>query len=651
MLASKCNDYWSTPILRNHALFLYALAATVALGGCGEKRALDDRLWPDEWTRYQCGDTWVSGIALKGEREIAGHRGDHLRMVLLGLGEESAQVSLDGGGLKLRWTVRPGERLAVDEELPEKGNVRLRGGGGVVLGEPRQIELRKEPKTVVLVLVDTLRDDFVSQRHTPRILKALGEGRRFVDTTANAPWTIPSVASIMTSRPVLEITAPDGALIGIPQGLVTLPGAFFDAGFSTAGLVANPTVHEANGFGMGFTELAVPDPRAGDDPWDVRDLVIRGRSWLQERTGEDRFLYIHLMEPHEPFRDHRGDRPEPPSMRVLAHRERAATGEEEVLIRRLYAGEVRRLDRYLAPFLEDLPEGSTAVLVSDHGELLGEHQSWGHGLTLFQEVLKVPLILESPGVEPGIEERPVQLLDLGPTLLELAGVPVPKEMKGRSLFQGGSAEPITAATFSAGPLRWACRIGSKKVTLRTFPQPGLAPEGQTRVLETHPQAAGAYQVDLVSDPWERKPGSLDRDTLLDAASVFAATVGGLIPGQQILAVGLEGPLKVNVEGRETLEVRQVIAFGATAGEEEDLAVRLAWETAFPFALVVLSELVPPPGLRVTPEGISMFRSGSEPMPPAIRQSGLYLWETRRTPLEQGGQDETIRRLRALGYLE
>ena len=377
-------------ILRRSPLLCLALGALAAVSACRGPESSHGRLWPAEWTRHRSGDTWVSGIVLGGEREIVGRRGQHLRMVLLGTGEESARVSLDGGGLELRWTVAPGERLAVDEEFPLSGRLRLRGGEGVVACEPRLAELGKAPVTAVLVLVDTLRDDFVSPHHTPRILKALGEGRRFMDTTANAPWTIPSVASLMTSRPVLEISARDGALIGIPKGLPTVPLAFFDAGFSTAALVANPTVHEANGFGVGFSELAVPDPRAGGDPWDVRDLVARGRSWLQERTGEDRFLYLHLMEPHEPFRDHRGDRPEPPGMRVLAHRERAATPEEEALIRRLYRGEVRHLDRYLGPFLEDLPGNSTVVLVSDHGELLGEHESWGHGLTLFQEVLKVP---------------------------------------------------------------------------------------------------------------------------------------------------------------------------------------------------------------------------------------------------------------------
>ena len=145
-------------------------------------------------------------------------------------------------------------------------------------------DLRDSPtasrRLVVLVVVDTLRDDFVDRASMPRTLAALSGARRFTDTRANSSWTLPSLASAFTSRPVLELTSSDGSLIGIPPTETTLAERLHDAGFATAAFVANATLRNGNGFAQGFdrfeTTGAVADP-----PPDAQVILAAARSWIR----------------------------------------------------------------------------------------------------------------------------------------------------------------------------------------------------------------------------------------------------------------------------------------------------------------------------------------------------------------------------------
>jgi hypothetical protein len=289
-----------------------------------------------------------------------------------------------------------------------------------------------------------------------------------------------------------------------------------------------------------------------------------------------------------------------------------------------------------------------AVFTSDHGESFGEHDGcWGHGLTLYREALRVPLLLRGPGVAAGVEERPVQLLDLIPTLLDLAGAPAPPDMAGRSLLKGGSNVPNVAVTFSAGPLRWRWREGPRVVTLHTRPQPGLAPESVVKMKEARPLPSGAFRYDLDRDPGEETPEPLDDPLSLAAAQVFATSVGRMAPGLQVLTAASRGPAVVAFRTPGTLKVSQVFSVAATNVTSAGGKVEVRWDQAFPFALAAFagsSQEMP-----AHAEGsVWSWLDGSKPV--RIERSGTFLWWDGRAALIQRGHDETVARLKSLGYI-
>ncbi|HSL81458.1 MAG TPA: sulfatase-like hydrolase/transferase, partial [Thermoanaerobaculia bacterium] len=367
---------------------------------------------------------------------------------------------------------------------------------------------------------------------------------------------------------------------------------------------------------------------------------------------------LHFLDPHEPFRDHGRGLPAHPSMTPLGLRERAATTEERELIRTLYRGEVRHLDRGLAPLLAELPADATVAFLSDHGEALGEHGVWGHALTLYQEVVAVPLLLRGPGFEAGSVDEPVQLLDLAPTLLQAAGATPAEGMAGRSLLPphhpGRGRQPIRTATYSAGPLRWAWRDRARKVVIRTVPQ-GEGVPGTRNSREAAPLPPGAFVHPLPGE--EGRPAPLAPDLALRVAGLFARSAGTLVPGVTILVAGVRGPAEVSFEASGELAPMQV--WGTSPVEVERRGSRWTIRTAeaHPLAGVAFQA---PAEVEIVPLAGTLPWAGGPPgrplpgrpasRPPSVDAPGVYLWWNDERRLEISGQEETERRLRALGYL-
>jgi hypothetical protein len=394
--------------------------------------------------------------------------------------------------------------------------------------------------------------------------------------------------------------------------------------------------------------------RLPDGGW----VVDRARRWLDAHAGEDAFLYLHLMDPHEPYRDHSGGGAEAPPLRPLSRRERVPGPGEVELLRDLYAGEVRHTDRVLEPFLAELPPGAAVVFTADHGEALGEHGAWAHGLNLYREALDVPLMIRAPGVAPGVAAAPAQLLDLGPTVLDLAGVDPDPGMAGRSLLAGGSSAALVSVTFSAGPLRWSWRDGNRKVVLRTAVQPELGATARRQSHESRPLATGAVVFDLATDPGENRPAVVPAELVPDVRAAFAAGVGRLVPGLQLLVAGGDGPVEMALGIDGEPEVVQAWSTGPVdvAWTTGEVAIRCA--NASPLcAVAIAGDSVP---ARVTPlPGDVQWRGVivGEPAdprqltPPEQPGPGASLWWNPDRPLVVGGYDETVERLRALGYID
>ena len=403
------------------------------------------------------------------------------------------------------------------------------------------------PPNVVVVLVDTLRPDYLGcYGHpgglTPFIDGLAGRGVLYANAYAPSTWTLPSVASLFTSRwpsqhGVVKLFS------ALPSTERTLAQILRERGFATAGFLATRTLPPASGFGQGFEvwQKAGDSGRLKDGG---REVNARTFAWLDGRPRDDRrpvFLYLHYMEPHFPY-DPLPDRLEAALApygftseqraewerrlgTFLTHALEEGSGRPDDMgvVRDFYLAEVASFDVVMRELIEGLtargvlPHG-VVVLTADHGEEFYEHGNVGHGLNLFNETLRVPLLLHVPGRTPGVVEGTVSLLDIAPTVLDLVGGPAEPRFEGVSLVRpasGGSAYAELPST-PAGK----------------EPVQDLAVVHGTRKLATTPAGREEFY-DLARDPGEREPNGLDataRTALRQTLDVFRGQAGRDVSG-------------------------------------------------------------------------------------------------------------------------
>jgi hypothetical protein len=292
---------------------------------------------------------------------------------------------------------------------------------------------------VILISLDTLRADYVSgfgapEELTPALARLGREGQRFVATTSESTWTLPSHVSLLTSR-LHEFPPEEGEIVGLAQALS-------DQGFVTVGLTGGGYVGAAFGFQLGFDHYAEYLPLQGEET-DI-DLLPRvlddGRVWLDRFADVPLFLFLHTYAVHEPTS---GEMAWLREVDFPAEFDLTPAGLDDV--RAHYDQLVRRTDHILEPFFEDLRQLAktrpvTVVIVSDHGEAFGEHDNFRHGnggrlVTLHDEVTRVPMIVWGPGhiAAAKVFDRPTMLSDIAPSILSTLGLRVPASMLGDDL--------------------------------------------------------------------------------------------------------------------------------------------------------------------------------------------------------------------------
>ena len=348
---------------------------------------------------------------------------------------------------------------------------------------------RRQPD-VLFLLIDTLRADRLGcygyERPTSPVIDSLAEGGAVLTrTSAQAPWTLPSMSSMITSR---YFTAHRD----FPEDEApTVAESFQAGGYRTIGVVGNTLLEPQHGFGRGFDDYVV----AADNDRSFPQLLSLLRDPLEEATGgEERqplFLYFHAFDPHAPYEAHPkyddvlpldgAPAIEPPGWQqemLTTYGPAAPDGDPEWALalkdldrkRSLYDQEVRFTDEHVGVLLQMLEERGVGddllvVIVSDHGEGLWEHLSLapkerllsfspehlffgGHGHDLSEQALRTPFILNGPGVPEGARfDEPVENVDLFPTLLSLCGLPRPGDLHGADLT------PLFAGEVSEGAWR------------------------------------------------------------------------------------------------------------------------------------------------------------------------------------------------------
>ena len=331
------------------------------------------------------------------------------------------------------------------------------------VGLPRPLPDLSGRHPVIMIMIDTLRADHTSlhghdRDTTPFLSELAHDSIVFGRAYSTASWTRPSVASLFTSR-LPEAHGCEGRDGNLAPSLTTLPEVFQAAGFTTLGVIANGNVLGKYGFGQGFDSYEFHK----DFPHNPYADAAKLRAPVQEALGRvgagPFFLYLHYVDPHDPYRHH-------PEFDFSPGYSGPMDGSREALdpwfatrppepelqrARDLYDGEIAWYDarlRELCGRLDQigLLDESWLVITSDHGEGLWTHKVQSHGQEVFEEQIRVPLIVRPPG---GLDrhvwiEEPVSQIDLGPTLLELMGLEVPAGFQGRSwagYLQGREAAP------------------------------------------------------------------------------------------------------------------------------------------------------------------------------------------------------------------
>ena len=314
--------------------------------------------------------------------------------------------------------------------------------------------------SVILYVVDTLRADHLGVYGyelpvSPELDRFATESVTFDAAFAQAPWTLPAMASVFTGLGPRTHNA-NTKESRLPSEVETLAELMRAAGYSTGAVVANGFVSQTFGFDQGFDGFKLLphlETRA-------EQVLAEAAGWLDTANGRQPiFLFLHSIDPHDSYDPPRQFRPEMTAdpgnenvgtrdgMKVL--KGSAASPEPEQLARllSLYDGEVAYTDWAFGQFVEELRqrglyESSLIIFMSDHGEEFFEHGSWLHGHTLHSELIDVPLMLRFPNaLHAGTRvAAPVQQVDLIPTLVEYLGLEAPSGLEGRSLLTHVGAE-------------------------------------------------------------------------------------------------------------------------------------------------------------------------------------------------------------------
>lgn len=281
---------------------------------------------------------------------------------------------------------------------------------------------------IILISVDALRADHLPiygyrKIRTPAIDALAADGVVFERAYSHAPQTLPAHVSLLTGRLPFETGVRGNVGFVVKDEERLLPEMLRDRGFATGAVVSSYELRRGTGVNRGFTFFddemapAAPDSRIGG-LWRSGDASEQvAERWLESTDTSRLFLFLHLYEP---------------AARDAADRRVTEDTPYDAAIVR--ADEtIGRLMRYLRA--HQLYDRSTIILISDHGEGLGDHGEQEHGLLVYEEALRVPLVIKQAAAE-GAGRRvaaPVQHIDLVPTILDLAKAPASGDLSGRSL--------------------------------------------------------------------------------------------------------------------------------------------------------------------------------------------------------------------------
>jgi arylsulfatase A-like enzyme/tetratricopeptide (TPR) repeat protein len=362
---------------------------------------------------------------------------------------------------------------------------------------------------VLLITLDTTRADALGAYGAPSgstpVLDALASRSLvFERAWTPVPLTLPAHASILTGLYPRSHGVRRNGAFRLPDGTPTLATLLRDAGYSTAAFVSSVVLNREFGLAAGF-DLYDDLSETNEKERRATEVASEAIAWLRARPQQPFLLWIHFYDPHAPY--------EPPS----PFRERFVDP---------YAGEVALVDSELGRVLsaldgEGLSERTVVVVASDHGEDRLQHGEPEHGILLYESVLHVPLLvrLAGPAARGARIAARASLVDVCPTILDVADVPFPSTLQGRPLLRDPEAprapqrELLAESTLPASDFGWS-------------PLEALV-RGDWKLIE----APSPELYDLATDRWET----------MDLAVREADLVRGMRDRLAMVRVGLAPP--------------------------------------------------------------------------------------------------------------
>jgi choline-sulfatase len=283
---------------------------------------------------------------------------------------------------------------------------------------------------VIVISIDTLRADRVgawgyASAKTPHLDRLAADGVLFRNAFSHVPLTLPSHVSLMTGLLPPDHGVRDNVGYRLRDGVASLPQLLRANGYATGGAVSAYVLRGSTGMGAMFEtyddQIAAPGAATlGDVQRAGEETAAIATRWIAAHAGSPFFYFLHLFEPHTPYT---------PPQQFLASTSNT------------YDGEVAHADAIVGAFLDDLKargiyDRALVIVLSDHGEGLGDHGEAEHGIFVYREAIHVPLLVKLPRNERAgtVVERAAGLTDVLPTVLSMVGVAVPPGLSGRSLF-------------------------------------------------------------------------------------------------------------------------------------------------------------------------------------------------------------------------
>jgi choline-sulfatase len=407
----------------------------------------------------------------------------------------------------------------------------------------------REPERgpIILISIDTLRADRLpaygyQKVRTPAIDALAADGVVFERAYAHVPQTLPSHASMLTGLLPFEHGVRDNLGFAVKPSERMVQQLLRERGYTTGGFVSAYVLRKETGMGAGFDAYdsdfpaTSPELSVGQVQRDGAQTVDHATRWMAQAASDRFFLFLHLYEPHVPYT--------PPS-RYASYAP--------------YDGEIAYSDELVGRFVDALKaqghyESATILLVSDHGEGLGDHGELEHGLFIYDESIRVPFIVKPPGRTPARRiTTPIQLADVAATLLAAASPP-----EGASPALGGSRS-LWPVINGADPSSLR-EIGIYSESLYARYHFGWSElQALTDTRYRYIKAPRPELYDLSTDAREQRNIAADR---LQAAQAMRAALDRLASGAK-----LDRPSTVTAAEREQFQALGYIGMQADLGDD------------------------------------------------------------------------------------